>query len=673
MRSIVGALARAEAYSSGRALQRSVVRHRHLVAALIHSMLIAAGFSLAFLLRFDGDIPPKYQVLFWTTLPFIVVLRLAALAAFGVLRSHYRYVGMQDLTDLLKAVAVSSIAFSGIVLLASEHPEFPKSILVLDFLIAILVIGGMRFLLRRVRERTSATRFKGKLIRTIVVGAGDTGESLLRQLDHDGRSNLRVVGVVDDDPAKRDLRLHGAKVLGSSEDLEHLIVSLRVQLVVFAVPSLSHRQMQRLVERCGSKGVEFKIVPSIREILAGKARLSHLREVAIADLLGRAPVELDLDRVRNSIEGKVVLITGAAGSIGSELARQIAEFDPALLVLLDQAESRLYFVTLDLEKRFPDLRIRPIICDVKDQRRLGQVFAECRPDIVFHAAAYKHVPMMEVNVLEAVQTNVFGTLSVVQCCVRHDVVRLVLISTDKAVLPSSVMGASKRIAERIALSWPSLVSARTDFRVVRFGNVLDSDGSVVPLFKQQIAAGGPVTVTDSRVTRYFMTIPEAVQLVLQASILPEAAGRISLLEMGEPVRILDLAENLIRLSGLEPYREIPIIFTGLRPGEKLHEELLSAAEATVATSLPQVRVVRTDDPEPSKVEEYLQRLISAVEMGDIDATLQGIFALVPECVSPLREHVLRSQRLSSQPRRIPALQVSSRTPVRKPPVDAITA
>ena len=405
-------------------------------------------------------------------------------------------------------------------------------------------------------------------------------------------------------------------VLGTTRELDRLVLEHRIELLVVAIAAATREEMRKIAERCAGVKVEFKIVPSLLELMDGKARLSQLRSVSVEDLLGRPSVRLDLQQVDRDVHGRVVLITGAAGSIGSELARQVAAFGPARVILLEQAESPLFFIEQEIIESHPELEIVPIIADVTDARRIERVFADFQPSIVFHAAAYKHVPMMETNLEEAIRNNVMGTFYVARSAVRHQAAKFVLISTDKAVRPSSVMGASKRVAERIVLGWPEFRRSPTDFRAVRFGNVLGSQGSVIPVFRQQIANGGPVTVTHPEMQRYFMTIPEAVQLVLQASALPEAAGRISMLDMGEPMRILEMAENLIRFSGLEPYTQMPIIFTGVRPGEKLQEDLMSEVEHAVQTPVEKVRVVQTDEADETAIRDGLAALDEALEASD---------------------------------------------------------
>jgi FlaA1/EpsC-like NDP-sugar epimerase len=614
-----------------------VLRYRRTLIVSAHLLLIPLGYLAAFALRFDAPVPVRWMELFWVTMPVLLVLRLATFAHFRLFQGWWRHVGMQDLVDLSKAVTVSSLLFLVVLFLVGEFRDLPRSILVLDWLVAMGLFGGIRFAVRSARERKVYRNRSTQGKRALIIGAGEAADGLLRQLRRNGSETLDPVALVDDDPAKRGLRLHGIRVCGTIDDLERIAAAQDIELLVIAIPAATQEQMQRIVTCCVATGIEFKIVPRLEELVDGRSRLNQLRNVEIDDLLGREPVDLKLHAVEVGLRGKVVMVTGGAGSIGSELARQIARFAPERLLLVEQAESPLYFVHLELTRAHPELEVVPLIADVTDVARIEQLFGEFRPHYVFHAAAYKHVPMMECNVVEAVRNNVLGTLRLAECAARHGVERFVLISTDKAVRPSSVMGATKRIAERIVLGWPTLRDSRTDFRAVRFGNVLGSDGSVIPLFKKQLAAGQPLTVTHPDITRYFMTIPEAVQLVLQAASLPEAAGRIAMLEMGQPMRIVALAENLIRLSGLEPYREVPIVFTGLRPGEKLHEELMSEVEQTVPTTVSKIRVVETDEPDPIVVRAGLERLSVAVTLATREDLLSAIRAMVPECVEPLRK------------------------------------
>jgi len=437
---------------------------------------------------------------------------------------------------------------------------------------------------------------------------------------------------VDDKRETHGRTLHGVPVLGHTGQLRELVGRHQVELLVIAIRGAAREQTRRIVDLCRETGIEFKIIPSIDDLLAGRATIGQLRDVEIDDLLGREPVTLSLEQIKRDLAGKSILVTGGAGSIGSELARQIASYGPARLVLLERAENALYFTHLEIAKAHPEVEVVPFIGSITNPDRLEEMFRLYRPNYVFHAAAYKHVPMLESNVTEAVWNNVFGTLRVAECAALHGVEKFVLISTDKAVNPTSVLGATKRIGERIVLELPSLCEAATDFRAVRFGNVLGSDGSVVPLFKRQIGAGGPVKVTHPDVTRYFMTITEAAALVLEAAALPEAERRISILEMGKPVRILELAEQLIRLSGFEPYRDIQIAFTGLRPGEKLAEELVACAEDTVATSVDKIRVIQRNGADGPAVERHLEHLLEILAHGSRDELIDAISRLVPEYV-----------------------------------------
>ena len=598
------------------------------------------SYWIAFLLRFDGAVPPEFVSVFWTTLPLLVALRLGAFAAFRLFRGWWRYVGMHDLAALLSALSWSTLVFTVVLLATGLADGYPRSIILLDWGVGLVLFGGIRFGVRWFREgRLARDGSNGSTAskRTLIIGAGDAAAQLIRQARLDPASGIKPIGLVDDNPSKLHILLHGVPVLGTTRDLDRLVLEHRIELLVVAIAAATREEMRKIAERCAGVKVEFKIVPSLLELMDGKARLSQLRSVSVEDLLGRPSVRLDLQQVDRDVHGRVVLITGAAGSIGSELARQVAAFGPARLLLLEQAESPLFFIEQEIAESHPELEIVPIIADVTDARRIERVFADFQPSTVFHAAAYKHVPMMETNLEEAIRNNVMGTFFVARSAVRHQAAKFVLISTDKAVRPSSVMGASKRVAERIVLGWPEFRRSPTDFRAVRFGNVLGSQGSVIPVFRQQIANGGPVTVTHPEMQRYFMTIPEAVQLVLQASALPEAASKISMLDMGEPMRILEMAENLIRFSGLEPYTQMPIIFTGVRPGEKLQEDLMSEVEHAVQTPVEKVRLVQTDETDETAIRDGLAALSEALEASDSDHLLDALGALVPECISPLND------------------------------------
>jgi FlaA1/EpsC-like NDP-sugar epimerase len=619
------------------------IKHRRALVIAVHLLLIPAAYYLAFLLRFDFQpgLTERYMVVFLETLPVVLAVRAAAFGFFGLYRGSWRYVGTSDLAALVKAVTASSALTLAVLYFSGMLKGYPRSVVFLDWGVALLMFGGMRLAVRLAKDEP-AFLFKGPRkdqARAVVIGAGNAGERLIRELRRDRDAEIAPVALVDDDPTKRGMSLHGVGVLGTIAQLAEVARVAGATRAIIAIPSAARRQMAAIVEQCGRAGLECQIVPSLPELLSGRAKLSQLRDVDIEDLLGRGAVELDLSAARGRLAGKVVMVTGGAGSIGSELARQAAELGPAKLVLVEQAESPLYFVEIELRSSHPGVEIAAVIADVTDRARMAEVFAAHRPEHVFHAAAYKHVPLMEDNVAEAVRNNVAGTLTVAECAARFGAETFVLISTDKAVRPSSVMGATKRIAERIVLSWPALARSRTDFRAVRFGNVLGSAGSVIPLFKTQIARGGPLTVTDPEVTRYFMTIPEAAQLVLLAGTLPEAAGRISMLEMGEPVKIRDLAENLIRLSGLTPGVDVEVKYTGLRPGEKLYEELMTEVEETVPTGVGKIRVVRTDGADGAAVEAAVNGLLAGAARHRTEDILGVIGELVPECVPPLRERV----------------------------------
>ncbi len=599
------------------------------VVVALHAGAAAGAYVVAFVLRFDGAIPSAELQTLLITLPALVAIRLASLAMFGVFRASWRHVSVSDLLQLLRGALIGSLVFVVLQMLWDLEPRVPRSIYGIECLLFILTAGGLRFVVRCAHEgRFSLRAPSGR--RTLVIGAGAAAERFIRESGRDRLKQLNIIGLLDDDARVRKISLHGLKVLGTVDDVRDVVRHETIELIVIAIPSATGEQMRRIVRLCSEAPIDYKTVPSLRDMADGRSDVEQLRDVRIEDLLGRAPVQLALDRVERDLAGRTVLITGGAGSIGSELARQVAGFSPTRLILVDQAESALYFVHLELSKAYPALDVVPIVADITNRRRMRDVFAHQRPDVVFHAAAYKHVPLCEDNVLEAVRNNVLGTLTLAACAARFKTRKFILISSDKAVNPTSVMGTTKRVAERITLGWPRFRQSSTDFRAVRFGNVLGSDGSVVPVFKKQIAEGGPITVTHPDVRRYFMSIPEAVELVLQAAALPRATRRILMLEMGEAVRIVDLAEQLVRFSGLVPHKDIRIVFTGLRPGEKLDEELVSASESSERTDVEKVRIVQSSEPYSEELENGTRRLRHAINRSSTADALAELKRLVPE-------------------------------------------
>jgi FlaA1/EpsC-like NDP-sugar epimerase len=624
--------------------------NRRYVSVAGHLALVSFAYFAAYALRFDFHIPPEQLRTYAETLPYLLVLRLALFHRFGLFRGYWHLVGVRDLRQLIAATTLSSLAFIGLLLFVGRVGTMPAGVPILDWFILIMLAGGIRFLarwikeepfrrpsrdqrglLRWIREEPFARRQRRRGRPAIIIGAGVAGERLLRQLQHDPRHPLNVVGIVDDDVTKHGRTLHGVSVLGGSDELRRFVAMHQAQQIVIATPAATPEQVRKLVARAAETGVAVKILPPQVDLLSpDEPQINHVRDVQVEDLLGRDPVQLELKDVAPELAGKVILVTGAGGSIGSELVRQIAKFHPRRLLLLDRAESPLFFICHEISEAHPAIDVVPVLASVTNAARLDRMFETYRPDCVFHAAAYKHVPMLEWNMIEGVWNNVVGTLRLAQSAARVGTRKFVLISTDKAVNPSSILGATKRVAEHIVRELPSLRASNTDFRVVRFGNVLGSDGSVVPLFKKQIAAGGPVTVTHPEMKRFLMTIPEAAQLVLEAAALPEAAGRIAVLEMGTQVRILELAEQLIRLSGLVPYHDVQIVFTGLRPGEKLEEELVAPNETLAQTSIEKIRVVAGNGAGGATLARQLRSLISVTGQGDERSMVRALSAIVTE-------------------------------------------
>ena len=530
------------------------------------AIFLFAGIS-AFLLRFDFAIPKTYRAHLLAGLCIWVIAKVLAFQLCGLERGWWRYVSVSDLLRVAFAnLAGSALGGAGILLFAPRG--FPRSIYFVDFLVCFIATAGVRLSARMLFE-FSRTVNRGVKKRALIYGAGDAGVSLLREIRQNPVLAYDIAGFIDDNPVKTGSLIYRAKVFGNGEALQSIVMAQGIDVVLIALPSATGREMTAVLKRCQEAGVAYKTVPSFTEILESGSLASSIRDVNVEDLLGRNPIYLDESGIREKIENKVVAVTGAAGSIGSELCRQIARFCPATIVAYDCAETALFYIDREMRESFPGLTFCPEIGNIRNLRRLNEVFDKYRPSVLYHAAAYKHVPLMEAHVFEAIENNVIGTWNVAIAAAENGIADFVMISSDKAVRPTSVMGATKRVAELLI---HALQDGPTKYVSVRFGNVLGSNGSVIPLFKQQIAARKPVTVTHPEMRRYFMTIPEAAQLVIQASTMGKG-GEIFVLDMGEPVRILDLASNLILLSGLRPGEDIKIVFSGIRPGEKLYEEL----------------------------------------------------------------------------------------------------
>ncbi len=566
-----------------------LVVYRRAIVLGLHILLAAAAFSLAFMLRFDfGPMPERIVMIWFASLPVAILFKIIALHYFGATTGLWRYVGMSDLVSILKACTASTVCFVLAVVIFYGH-GFPRSVYVIDYVLTLVAFGGVRFAIRLGREslRPAIRRSSGK--RTLIIGAGDAGDIALRSLMKDYMGVYQVVGFLDDDPRKRHMQIHGVPILGAISDAAKFVREFEITEVLIAISAAGRPFIRSIVESCAGHNVNFRIMPAIRDLMTGRFEVEKIRKVQLEDLLGRDPIQLDKNVVRQDLAGKRVLVTGAGGSIGSELSRQIAGFGPEHLVLLDVAETPLFEIHRELSERYPDLHISAVLADVKHINEVEDVFAVHRPERVYHAAAYKHVPMMQAHPVHAVRNNIIGTHNVAATAAAHGTERFVMISTDKAVRPSSVMGATKRLCELVVAH---MNHGTTRFASVRFGNVLGSNGSVIPIFEKQIAAGGPVRVTHPEMTRYFMTIPEAVELVLQAGTM--ASGNdVFVLEMGTPVKIMDLARNMIELSGMVAGQDIQIETTGLRPGEKLHEELVSYGESLDPTGIPKVNRLRS--------------------------------------------------------------------------------
>ncbi|MFA5252181.1 MAG: nucleoside-diphosphate sugar epimerase/dehydratase [Phycisphaerae bacterium] len=613
------------------------MRYRKFLIIFAHIVAFAASLMLAFLvannMQFRRDwLTDQYPPLLF----FFILIKLVVFGFFRQYRGWWRYVGISDLIGILRASLVSTLIIVALwtILLFAPTPIRQKlqsvtfvgqSVFMVDLFTTFLLLAGLRMLIRLYHEEFRTVE-SGRLKRLLIVGAGNTGVTLLGDIHKKQVAEYEVIGFIDDDANKRGTFILGLPVIGAVEELPKICKDRDIEEIAIAMPSASHRQRRRVIQMCEGIKIRFNTVPSYSDIVSGKLRVSQIRNVEINDLLGREAVELDLQSIEAFLKNKVIFVSGAGGSIGSEMCRQVCLFGPKLLLLVEQSENPLFYIERELRTRFPALQIKAIICDITDKTRVEEIFDKFRPEVVIHAAAHKHVPLMELNPGEAIKNNVVGTQTVSNAADHYGSTNFVMISTDKAVNPTSIMGSSKRIAEMYVQDLAK--TSKTQFVTVRFGNVLDSEGSVVPIFKKQIAEGGPVTVTHPDMKRYFMTIPEASQLVLQAASMGKG-GEIFVLDMGEPVKIVDLAKELITLSGFSPDEDIEIKFTGMRPGEKLFEELSIAGEDMQPTGHPKIAIWRNIIKDREKLRAGINELVTIAKSGSCCDIIKKVKEVVP--------------------------------------------
>ncbi len=598
--------------------------------------LIIMAYYFSYYLRFDGKITLNVLENFKTTLLGIVPLKLAILYLFGLHNGMWRYTGIHDLIALINANIVSTGLIMAAIFITQRFIGFSRGVFIIDLMLCLLLLGGLRLAVRLFlgyqitfpQNLFSVFKNQDSYKNILIIGVSNMGESLAREISENPKMKYRVQGFADDDPVFLKQEIHGIPVLGCIQDIGRIVKRFPIDEIIIAVSSVSASKIRRIVDICKKTSLPFRTIPNIGELIEGNITLKDIREVRYEDLLGRKPVSLDSKRIGNYLNGKNVLVTGGAGSIGSELCRQIARYEPAHLIIMDQNESALNSTELDLNVAFPNLKIIPFLGSIVRQRQMRQGFDTFSPQVVFHAAAYKHVPVMERHPWEAVYNNVIGTRNLLEVCCQCCVERFVLVSTDKAVRPANVMGASKRVAEQFTMAYNMQNGAR--YMAVRFGNVVGSIGSVAPLFQKQIAEGGPVTVTHPEINRYFMTIPEACGLILQAGSIG-LGGEIFVLKMGIPVKIADMARDIIKLHGYTPGKEIEIKYTGLRPGEKLYEELITDEEDIQKTIHNDIMVLNSDQHKSlSQMNSYLGKLMEFSLAGDTTGIKMYFKKIVPE-------------------------------------------
>lgn len=606
-------------------------------------LLVAFSWYFSYLLRFNFSIPEYAVGHNLGILSLVIAIKILTFYFFHLYQGMWRYTSLTDLANILKAGSFSSALIVLIVLFSYGVVNFPRSVFIIDWCIALILVSGFRVGIRLyfwTMTQDETTRFvrlgffpfissirQGK--RLLIIGAGDCGEKIVREIRDNPQLGYQPIGFIDDNPSRANLQIHGIPVVGKTSDIELYAQKMGVEELLIAIPSASSKKMRIVVDRCKKSGIPFKTVPSMSELINGNVTVKAIRDVAYRDLLGRDPVELDEVRIGEYLQGTRVLVTGAGGSIGSELCRQICRFDPEIVVLFERAESPLYEIELELKNKFPNVEVVPMLADVCDYRQLSLVFESYGPQVVFHAAAYKHVPLLELQPWKALKNNILGTRNMIDASKQFFVERFVFVSTDKAVRPTNVMGASKRVSELLVHGQNGCNLSDKKFMVVRFGNVVGSAGSVVLLFRRQIAKGGPVTVTHPEVTRYFMTIPEACQLILQTASMG-SGGETFVLDMGTPVKINDMARDLIRLSGYEPDVDIKIEYIGLRPGEKLYEELITEGEGIEPTDHKKIMVLRGQSCNQAELNTHIDALLRLADEYDSEGIRQKLCEIVPE-------------------------------------------
>jgi FlaA1/EpsC-like NDP-sugar epimerase len=612
---------------------------RNMWLVLLDSLLVGAGYWIAYSLRFGFEVPREYLTVFETTVLWVVVLKLVLFSLFRLYKVIWRYIGMIDLYNVVKANGTCTICLIVGALLLRLPWRDSAAVLLVDGVLALVFIAGVRVLIRLTSERSGKRDLSPphetahlRRKRAVIVGAGEAGEKIFREIRDNAKVRYEVIGFLDDDPKKTGLQIHALPVLGSLDALDTILQRESLDEVIVATKAVSGAGMRKIVEICRRYRIEPRTIPVLGDILNGQVMINRTRPVKYEDLLGRQPVKMDTERIGRYVQGKNILVTGGAGSIGSELCRQAASFGPKGLVICDNCENSLYDIDIELGQTFAGVNVVvvPVLADIRDPRKMDTLFARLTPDVVFHAAAYKHVPMMEAHAWEAVENNVVGTLNVLRSADRTAVDRFVLVSSDKAVRPSSVMGATKRVTELLTLAFSA---EKRRSVIVRFGNVAGSEGSVIPLFRRQIEWGGPVTVTHPEITRYFMTIPEAAQLILEAAGMGEG-GEIFVLDMGTPVKIVEIARDLIRFSGLEPDEDIKILFTGLRSGEKLTEELVGDGEGVRATAHEKISAIVAETCDRARLLREVEGLVECA--GRCDG--EGVRSWLRQIVSDYRPH-----------------------------------